>query len=193
MRKIFLILMLLPILAACTKAEHYQTPFETGGRTYRIALFPWKASTMSFDFKYRWTMTQALRDACRQSGAFAIAWSAYPVNGGDVKILENIDSSKIWKRMEYNKFEPDVDKVRAYASGTDADLALLYIVSADNAAASDDSSMSSKDDYIRIFLVDLSTGAVTMDYIRTNFLRKQSFGDIKRVTLRAFEKWLSEK
>lgn len=192
MKKAILILILLSVAAGCTRTTGYRTPFETGGETYQLALLPWKSSSMSFDFKYRWTMTQALEDACRQSGAFKFDWSAYPVNGGNAELLEVKENHEIWKRGEYGKYYPDVEAVRSAAGNTGADLAALYVVSADNSAATADDSMNYKDDYVRLFLVDLNTGNITTEFIRTDFLRKRAFGDIKRVTLRAFNKWLME-
>lgn len=191
MKKILFPLLLLMLFAGCAKAEHYSTPFETGGKVYKIALLPWKTTTMTFDFKYRWTMTQALMDACKESGAFDFVWSAYPVNGGDVQVLQNIDRSGLWQRIKYGKYIPVVKAVTAAVSGLDADLAVLYVISADNSAASDEDSLNYRDDFARIFLVDTASGQITMEFIRTDFLRKRAFADIKRVTLRAFYKWLS--
>ncbi|WP_432738174.1 hypothetical protein [Maridesulfovibrio sp. FT414] len=191
MKKILFFLIILPILAACAKAEHYSTPFDTGGRVYRVVLMPWHTTTMTFDFKYRWEMTQALRDACRQSGAFDFAWSAYPVNGGGVELLQDISTEGLWVRQKYGKYVPDVEKVRGAVSSIGADLALLYDISADNSAATDEDSMNFNADSIRLFLVDLKSEDVTVEFIGTNFLRKQAYGDIKRVTLRGFNKWLS--
>ncbi|WP_320171062.1 hypothetical protein [Maridesulfovibrio sp.] len=192
MKKILVLLVLLPVLAACARTSGYTTPFETGGKVYKLALMPWHSSTMTFDFRYRWTMTQALRDSCRQSGVFKLDWSAYPVNGGNVELLENLDSATFWERVKYGRYVPVVEKVRKATAGLGADLAVLYDVSADNAAPTDDDAMDYRADYVRIFLVDLNTGQVTVDFIRTNFLRKRAFGDIKVVTLRALNKWLAE-
>lgn len=192
MKKILAILVLLLSLLSCAKAQSYTTPFETGGKIYKVALLPWKASTMNFTFKYRWTITQALRDACKQAVAFELDWSAYPVNGGNVEILEKVDGPSLWERKKYGRYEPDTKKVLPILNAIGADLGLLYNISADNAVASDSDSMGSRDDYIRLFMVDAKTGQVTVGFLRTNFMRKMGLTDTKRVTLLTFSKWLSQ-
>ncbi|CCO23536.1 hypothetical protein [Maridesulfovibrio hydrothermalis] len=191
MKKILLLLVLLFSLTSCAKVDHYKIPFDTGGRVYKVALLPWKVSPMNFDMKYRWTMTQSLRSACRESGAFDYAWSAYPVNGGNVQLLEGVNGSELWQRVKYGKYVPVVTKVQEAASGLGADIALLYNISADNAGSKGPESMNYRDDYVRLFLVDLKTGEVSVEFARTDFLRKKAFADVKRVTLRSFNKWLS--
>lgn len=194
MKKILLILTILSslMIVSCAAAPGYNTPFDTGGKTYKVAMLPWRASTMNFTFKYRWTMTQALKEACKQSGAFVYAWSAYPVNGGDIPVLEKFDGQGLWVKGKYNKYTPDVDAVLKALSKTDVDLALLYDISADNGSTDEDGSMYSRSDYIRAFLIDLKTKQVTVQFIRTDFQRGMAFSDAKRVNLFAFSSWLSD-
>ncbi|WP_027723432.1 hypothetical protein [Maridesulfovibrio zosterae] len=190
MKKLFILLTLLFVISACTRMPSYKTPFDTGGKIYKIALLPWKASTMNFEFKYRWTMTQALRAACKQAGAFDLKWSAYPVNGGNVQLIPNMNATQLWEQKKYGNYAPNPEKVSKIASTLGADLALLYNVSADNAVSNDLGSLDSKNDYVRIFIVDPATKQVTVDFIRTDFLNKRAYADVKIITLRAFNKWL---
>lgn len=111
MKKLFLLITMLCLFTSCSLTEHYKTPFETDGEVYKVALLPWKASTMDFEMKYRWTMTQALKDACKESGAFKFEWSVYPVNGNDVILLEDIDKTGLWERKKYGRYEPSIKKV----------------------------------------------------------------------------------
>lgn len=193
MKKLFLISMLLCLLTSCSVANHYKTPFETNGKTYKVVLLPWKATPMDFDFKYRWTMTQALSDACKQSGAFDLNWSSYPVNAKNINLLENIDFAGLWVRKKYGRYEPDVKKVLKITSDLNADLALLYYVSADNVGSRGPDSFGSRGDAVRLFAVDGKSGEMVVEFIQTDFLRKRAYANIKQVTLRAFNKWLSQK
>ncbi|NDV23001.1 hypothetical protein [Desulfovibrio sp. JC022] len=192
MKKLLLILILCLGCASCVKADDYTTPFNTGGKVYKLALLPWRTTTMNFDFKYRWRMTQSLLNACKQAGAFELKWSSYAVNGGDVTMLENIKKSSLWERRKYGKYYPIVPEVQAALSGVDADLALLYDISADNALGDRDAMNDSRADYVRLFLVDVKSGTVIVEFVRTDFLRNGAAVDIKLVTLRAFNKWLTQ-
>ena len=192
MKKILLVLLLCLVCVSCAKVENYSTPFDTGGKVYTLALLPWRTTTMDFDLKYRWRMTQSLLNACKQSGAFDLKWSVYPVNGGNVDILENIKTSDLWERRKYGKQYPVVPEVQAVLSGVDADLALLYDISADNALGARDEISTYRADYVRLFLVDVKTGKVVVEFERTEFTRGGADYAIKKVTLRAFNKWLTQ-
>ncbi|WP_419778410.1 hypothetical protein [Maridesulfovibrio sp.] len=191
MKKILLLLVLCFVCFSCAMTDPYRTPFDTGGKVYKVALLPWRTFSMDFDYKYRWRMTQSLRNACKESGAFTLNWSTYAVNGGDVAILENIQKSSLWERRKYGKYYPVVSEVQSALSGVDADLALLYDISADNAVGFNDPSDISLPDSIRLFLVDVKSGEVVVEFVRTDFLGKKAGPDIKQVTLRAFNKWLN--
>ncbi|WP_291328249.1 hypothetical protein [Desulfovibrio sp. UCD-KL4C] len=193
MKKLIMMLLATMVLVSCAAAPRYDTPFNTGGKTYKVAVLPWRASTMDFTLKYRWTMTQALKDACKQSGAFVYAWSAYPVNGGNIPVLKNIDGQELWVKGKYNKYTPNVDTVLQALSNTDADLALLYDISAGNTTNDNEGSMYSRSDYIRAFLIDIKTKQITVQFIKTDFQRKMAFADAKKIDLLAFSSWLSEK
>ncbi|SMF15278.1 hypothetical protein [Desulfovibrio gilichinskyi] len=191
MKKLIIMLLTSMLLVSCAAAPGYDTPFATGGKAYKVAMLPWRASTMDFNLKYRWTMTQALKDACKQSGSFVYAWSAYPVNGGNIPVLENIDGQGLWVKGKYNKYTPNVDAVLKALSGTDADLALLYDISADNGTTDNEGSMYARADYIRAFLIDIKTKQVTVQFIKTDFQRGMAFTDAKKIDLLAFSSWLS--
>ena len=191
MKKILLLLVLCFVCASCAMTDPYSTPFDTGGKEYKVALLPWQTSSMDFDYKYRWRMTQSLRNACKESGAFKLDWSAYPVNGSDVDILENVHKSGLWERRKYGKYYPVVAEVQSELAGVDADLALLYDISADNALSYSDLDDIGLPDYVRLFLVDVKSGDVVVEFVRTDFLGKKSGPDVKQVTLRAFNKWLN--
>ncbi|MFW5499931.1 MULTISPECIES: hypothetical protein [unclassified Maridesulfovibrio] len=192
MKKILLILVFCLTCASCAKVENYSTPFDTGGKVYKLALLPWQTTTMDFDLKYRWRMVQSLRSACKQAGAFELKWSVYPVNGGDVEILENIKKSSLWERRKYGKQYPVVAEVQAVLSGLDTDLALLYDLSADNAVGARDDMDGYRADYVRLFLVDVKTGKVVVEFDRTDFTNVGADYTIKQVALRAFNKWLTQ-
>ncbi|WP_320006276.1 hypothetical protein [Maridesulfovibrio sp.] len=191
MKKILLLLVLCFVCASCAMTDPYHTPFDTGGKEYKVALLPWQTSSMDFDYKYRWRMTQSLRNACKESGAFTLDWSAYPVNGSDVDILENVRKSGLWERRKYGKYYPVVAEVQSALAGVDADLALLYDISADNAVGYSDPGDIAMPDYVRLFLVDVKSGDVVVEFVRTDFLGKKAGPDVKQVTLRAFNEWLS--
>ncbi|SDL48952.1 hypothetical protein SAMN05660337_3078 [Maridesulfovibrio ferrireducens] len=193
MKKLLLILLALMTFISCTAAAGYDTPFETGGKIYKVALLPWRADTMDFTMKHRWTMTQALKKACKQSGAFVFSNSAYSVNGGNIPVLENVDNQKLWVRKKYGKYEPNIDEVLKVLGNTDADFALLYVISADNGGTVDQGSSYSRSDYIRAFLINRKSKQMIVEFIKTDFLRGQAFADAKKINLLAFSKWLSEK
>ncbi|WP_051677031.1 hypothetical protein [Maridesulfovibrio frigidus] len=190
MKKILLVLITLLALTSCKSAAKYATPFETGGKTYNVALLPWKTDTMDFTTKYRWTMTQAIKDACKQAETVKFAWSAYPVNGGDVPLLEGIDTEKLWIRKQYGRYVPNIDDVLKILSKTDADCALLYDMSADNGGPVNEGSSYSRSDYIRLYLVDAKSGKMTIKFIRTDFRRGKAFGSAKKITLLTLSEWL---
>ncbi|NDV28921.1 hypothetical protein [Desulfovibrio sp. JC010] len=193
MKRFLLILVLCLVCASCARIERYTTPFDTGGKVYKLALLPWQTTTMDFDFKYRWRMTQSVLKACKQAGTFEFKWSAYAVNGGDVDLLENIQKSGLWELRKYGKQYPVVPEVQAVLSGLDADLALLYDISADNYTRDPDFAYESRCDYVRIFLVDVKTGQVFTEFVRTNFMNGGLDADVKLLTLRAFNKFLADK
>ncbi|WP_321402007.1 hypothetical protein [Maridesulfovibrio sp.] len=192
MKRSLLIMVVCLVCVSCARTEGYTTPFDTGGKVYKLALLPWHTSTMNFDFKYRWRMTQSLLTSCKDAGSFELKWSAYPVNGGDVDILENIKKSSLWERRKYGKYYPVVSAVQSALSGVDADLALLYDISADNADFDSDSVYDARCDYVRLFLVDVKTGKVVVEFVRTDFMHNGAAADIKQVNLRALNKWLTE-
>ncbi|WP_319764306.1 hypothetical protein [Maridesulfovibrio sp.] len=193
MKKLLMLLVFCLLCVSCTRAYSYTTPFDTGGKVYKLALLPWHTTTMNFDFKYRWRMTQSLLNACKEAGAFELKWSTYAVNGGDVEILNNIRKSGLWERRKYGNYYPVVSEVRSALTGVDADLALLYDISADNAMRDDASMADSRSDFIRLFLVDVKTGKVIVEFVRTDFMHNGATVDIKLVNLRAFSKWLLNK
>lgn len=192
MKRLLLILMFCLACASCAKAENYTIPFETGGKVYKLALLPWQATAMDFDFKYRWRMTQSILNACKQSGAFELKWSTYAVNGGDVTRLEDVEKANLWERRKYGKVYPVVSQVQAVLSGTDADLALLYDISAGNTSDKRQTMSNSRSDSIRLYLVDVKTGRVVTEFDRTSFPRSSVTYTIKQVTLRALNKWLNQ-
>lgn len=192
MKRLFLILMFCLACVSCVKAENYTIPFETGGKVYKLALLPWQTTTMDFDFKYRWRMTQSILNACKQSGAFELKWSTYVVNGGDVTQLEGIAKANLWERRKYGKMYPAVSQVQAVLSGTDADLALLYDISAENTSDKHQTMSDYRVDSLRLYLVDMKSGRVVTEFDRTSFSRSSVTYTIKQVTLRALNKWLNQ-
>lgn len=190
MKKILLVLVFCFACVSCAKIDNYTTPFDTGGKVYKLALLPWRTTTMDFDFKYRWRMTQSLLNSCKQAGTFDFKWSTYAVNGGNVEILENIEKSSLWERRKYGRYYPIIPEVQAALSGVDVDLALLYDISADNGERDNDGMDQLHCDYVRLFLVDVKTGKVIVEFRRTNFKHNGAVTDLKLVNLRAFNKWL---
>lgn len=188
-----LILFLVMALTACSSMH---TPrYGENAPEYSVALLPWHANTVNFEYKYRWTMTQSLLKAAAQAGNFKIVSSAYysyPEYGVKEQQIPEATADKLWVRHKYGKYMPDKETAVSLVKSAGADLGVFYEINADNGDFEDGDSTTAKADSVRIFLVDAANGTIVTSFKRTDFIRGLAYEDVKQLNLDAFDKFMSD-